>query len=111
MTRRTLAAAIRHRAAAAAAALALLAACAPPEAERITASPQAMQSPAPDLLPAGDFTRAAAGGSGAQALAEGSDALAARAQALRDRARGLDGPVLDPGARPRLEAAGTVSEN
>lgn len=85
------------------AALLPLAACAPAEAERLAPTPAAAAAPAPRLLPTADFAGVAAAGTDAATLASGGTALAARATGLRARAAALDGPVLAPADRSRLD--------
>ena len=80
-----------------------LAACAPAEAERLAPSPAAAAAPAPRLVPTADFAGVAAAGTDPATLTSGGTALATRAADLRTRAAALDGPVIAPADRPRLD--------
>lgn len=85
------------------AALLPLAACAPAEAERLAPSPAAAAAAAPQLVPTAEFAGVAAAGTDAATLSAGGTALATRAADLRARAASLDGPVIAPADRPRLD--------
>lgn len=90
------------------AALALLAACGAPEEAQVPISEGARAAPPPRLVETARFDDArAAAGPDAERLGADAAALAARAEALRARAATLSGPVVDPAARPRLDAATT----
>lgn len=82
-----------------------LAACAPAEAERLAPSPAAAAAEDPHLVPTADFAGVATTGTDAATLASGGTALASRAADLRARAAALDGPVIAPADRPRLDPA------
>lgn len=85
--------------------LTAIAACAPPEA-RVPISDSARAAPPPRLAETARFDAALAEAApDAERLQADADSLAARAEALRARAAALQAPVVDPAARPRLEAA------
>lgn len=68
--------------------------------------PPSATGPAPDLAPTTLFEPPlAAAGPLAVELGAATRALADRARDLRARAARLDGPVVDPATRSRLEAA------
>jgi hypothetical protein len=82
------------------------AACAPPPEAIDEPSERVLALPPPQLVPTQRFEAALdAAGPDAERIGAGSEALGARAEALRARAQGIAGPVIDPGARARLEAA------
>jgi len=85
-----------------------LAACTMPEGAVVPPSPEAAAAPRPDLIETARFRSAlAAAEPDAAELASLASGLQARAAALRARAGALQGPVLDPATRARLEAART----
>ena len=87
--------------------MAALLACGPPREAVAPVSDAARTAPPPRLGPTAQFDAALASAApDAERLEAGAAALAARAEALRARAAGLSAPVVDPAARPRLEAAG-----
>ena len=82
-----------------------LAACAAPRDADFVPSEASRAAPPPRLAETARFDAAlAAAGPDTERLAEGADALAGRAAALRSRAAALSAPVLEPGARSRLDA-------
>jgi hypothetical protein len=86
-----------------------LAACAPPEVAQVPISDQARAALPPRLAETAQFDAALAGAQpDAERLEADAATLAARATALRARAAALGAPVVDPAARPRLEAGITV---
>jgi hypothetical protein len=83
------------------------AACSWPPAAEVGGSDATVAGPPPRLAETAQFDAALArAGPDAERLGADADTLAARAEALRARAEALAAPVLAPGERDRLDAAG-----